>query len=81
MKYKFYRNLSSKYESFENVKKVFDYILTLDFERAKNIKLYYKDTDWSIFALKINKLNKYIINYNIKDRRLNFIIELFTKKN
>lgn len=80
MKYKFCRNLSSKYGSFTEAQNVFDYFLTIDFETAKNIKLYYRKIDWSVFALKINKLNKYIINFNIKEKKLKFIIELFTKK-
>jgi len=45
MKYRFYRNLAPKYQSFDHAKEVLDYAISLDLKTISNITLYYKDED------------------------------------
>jgi hypothetical protein len=45
MKYRFYRNLAPKYESFEHAKEVLDYAISLDLKTISTKTLYYKDQD------------------------------------
>jgi hypothetical protein len=79
MKYKFYRNFFKKM-NVEKTKNMWIKIVNSDIKTVENIKLIHNKIDWNKFLLKVNKLNKYIKNWNIQNNKIDLILNLFNNK-